>query len=247
MFFKDSTTLLAEVAASDLDMEVSTSINEAHVLNIYEQIEELEEEVHYAPEFVPVINIKGEFYTEMQYLAPYMQNNGITSIEAALVSVAEANKLDPHAVGLVIESQDSVSAKIAEACKKSKKAGSNMMAKIGKIEDISKKLSDKGFKIKKKKSVKESGNKEKCCKECGKPMSKCECGVKKESANPFADIFTEADKPEKLAKKICPTCGRPQGECKCGPKNEDANVEPHQQEPGSETPKTESVEDFFNF
>ena len=171
MFFKDPITLLAECAEADINSNVELSINEAQIVSAYNNIEELEEEVNYAAEFVPVINIKGSYYTEMQYLAPYMSNNNIRNVAEALNNIAEANNLAPTEVGLIVESQDSVTAKINEALGKK---NTKFLGKVKKGEDLISKLKNKGFDVKKKKSKK--AVKEKCCKECGLPISECKCG-----------------------------------------------------------------------
>ena len=133
------------------------------------------------------MKIDGEFYTEMQYIAPYMQNNDIANIAEALDNIAYANNLNKHAVGLIVESQECVTSKIKEAL-----ANKNFkfLGKVKKGEDLASRLKSNGFKVKKKKSSKnestgfiESESKKgvKCCPECGLPIAECTCG-KKETA-----------------------------------------------------------------
>lgn len=189
MFFKDPITLLAECAEADLNYNLETTIEESKIISAYDKIEELEEEVNYAAEFVPVMKIADNYYTEMQYLAPYMQNNDIRNVAEALNNIAEANNLAPKEVGLIVESQDCVTDKINEALGKK---NTKFLGKVKKGEDLVSKLKSNGFKVKKKKSSKkESGlleakNKKKnkkavkYCPECGLPINECKCS-KKES------------------------------------------------------------------
>ena len=149
MLFKDPITLLAECADYDLNANIELSIDEAQLLSAYSNIEEVTEEVHYAPEMVPVINIAGEYYTEMQYIAPYMQANKINSVAEALNNIARANSLDEQAVGLLIESQECVTDKINEALGKK---NTKFLGKVKKGEELAEKLKKNGFNVKKKKS-----------------------------------------------------------------------------------------------
>ena len=116
---------------------------------------------------VPVVNIQGEYFTEMNFLHPYMKSAKIKSIAEALNNVAEANGLPVGAVGLLIESGSNVSECINKAIESANpKKEKNVLDKIGKSIDISDKLKSKGINVKKKKKGK--------CPKCGK--LKCECG-----------------------------------------------------------------------
>lgn len=205
MLFKDSITLLAEAAEFEINNSAETAINESVVMSTYDNIEELSEEVQYPAEFVPVVKIRDEFFTEMQYLAPFMQNNGIASVEEALDTISVANGFEPKTVGLLVESQECVTDKINEALKKGGAKGKrNFLAKLGKGEKLTGKLKKDGYKVKKKKSSRKKKSYKgkvtegkKCCPECGLPLNECKCG--KGSV--------------KESKKVCPECGKYPCEC----------------------------------
>jgi hypothetical protein len=174
MFFKDSLSLLAECAAIDLSANTEMAVNESQIISAYSSIEEASEEVVYAPEMVPVVRVGNDLLTEMQYLAPYIQNNDISSVAEALDNIAEANNLPPKSIGLLVESQECVTDMIDQAIAKSDNAGKKMLGKVKKGEGLIEKLKKKGFTVKKKKrkkSVKEG---------CGD--SKNECGDRRKSA-----------------------------------------------------------------
>ena len=205
MTYKDSLTLLAEAADFDIANSAETAINESSILSTYEDIDEINEEVSYPAEMVPVVGIDGEAFTEMQYLAPFMTNNDITSVEEALDILAEVNNLPAKGVGLLVESQECVTDKINEALGKSKKAHKNILDKIARGEKLTGKLKKDGYKVKKKKSSKHKSAKSKrkyitkegkqVCPECGKYP--CECGNVEENS-----------------KKVCKECGK--YPCECG-------------------------------
>lgn len=166
-FVKDSLSLLIEASEVDLRRNTRRAISESVVRSGYDRIEEVAEPVYYGPEIVPVVNIQGEYFTEMNFLHPYMKSAKIKSIAEALNNVAEANGLPVGAVGLLIESGSNVSECIDKAIESANpKKEKNVLDKIGKSIDISDKLKSKGINVKKKKKGK--------CPKCGK--LKCECG-----------------------------------------------------------------------
>lgn len=171
-FVKDSLSLLIEASSNDLLTNTSEAITEGAVRAGYASIEEAVV-VPYDPQVVPVINIEGHYYTEMNFLHPYMKSNGIKSIAEALNNVATANGLPEKAVGLLIESETSVDDSITQAIESgNQKKKDSVFSKVDKAVGISKKLKKAGFDVKKKKSAKEGCcskegcSKEGCTKEC---------------------------------------------------------------------------------
>lgn len=149
-YIKDSFSILAECAAIDLP-DTQRVVRESEVREGYNDIEEAAGNYAISAEMVPVVQIENEFYTEAQLLAPFMRDAGIKSIAEALDAVAEANKLEPKAVGLLIESECAVSSMIEKACKKeSSKIKDAVMDKVNKATDLAKDLKSKGFKVKRK-------------------------------------------------------------------------------------------------
>lgn len=168
-FVKDSLSLLIEASAGDILSDTKTSFSEGAVRSGYESIEEASETVVYVPEMIPVVQIESEYYTEMNFLYPYMKTNHIKSISEALNNVAAANNLPECSVGLLIESDCSVDATITKAIESgNQKKKDSTLNKIKDAVNISDKLKKKGIKVKKKKPV--------VCPECGKTV--CECGKK---------------------------------------------------------------------
>lgn len=165
-FVKDSLSLLIETAGSDLTTNTKAAMNESVIRSSYNHIAEASEPVLYGPEVVPVVKAGGEYFTEMNFLQPFMKSSRIKSISEALNAVAEANGLEPGAVGILIESDEGVTECIEKAIEsanpKKKKAA---LDKMGKATDIVDKLKAKGVNVKKKIGIK--------CKECGKVN--CEC------------------------------------------------------------------------
>lgn len=165
-FVKDSLSLLIEASASDLNYSTSRVMKESTVRSNYASIEEAAETVVYAPEIVPVVQVGNEFFTEMNFLHPFMKTNRIDSIAEALNIVAKANGLEEGAVGLLIESDKSVDECIGKALESGgAKKKDGVLDKIGKAVDLSGKLKKKGIKVKRKKPN--------VCPECGKVN--CEC------------------------------------------------------------------------
>ncbi len=148
-YIKDSFSILAECAAIDLP-DTQRVVRESEVREGYNDIEEAAGEYRITAEMVPVVQIENEFYTEAQLLAPFMRDAGIRSIAEALDAIAEANKLEPKSVGLLIESECSVTGAIKKACDKGNKAKDTIMDKIGKATDLAKDLKSKGFSVKRK-------------------------------------------------------------------------------------------------
>ena len=171
-FVKDSLSLLIEAANNDLNANTRETINESAIRASYSHIEEAEYEFTYGAEMVPVIKMNDKYYTEMNFLHPFMKSNNIKTITEALDEVARANRLPVKSVGLLIEAENTVDANIAKAiesgnCKKKESA----LAKVSKAIGIADKLKKNGYDVKKKKPTK--------CPECG--QINCSCTSKKEN------------------------------------------------------------------
>jgi len=148
-YIKDTFSILAECAAIDLP-DTARVVRESEVRTAYGDIEEAESNYTATVEMVPVVQIGEGYYTESQFLAPFMRDAGIRSMAEALDVVAEANKLPAKSIGLLIESEASVNAMIEKACCKGTKAKDAVMDKIGKATDLVKDLKSKGFPVKRK-------------------------------------------------------------------------------------------------
>ena len=148
-YIKDSFSILAECAAIDLP-DTQRVVRESEVRSGYENIEEASEYYAATVEMVPVIKMGNEYYTEAQFMAPFMRDAGIRSMTEALDCIAEANNLPAKSVGLLIESECAVSAMIEKACGKGTKAKDNIMDKIGKATDLVNNLKSKGYPVKRK-------------------------------------------------------------------------------------------------
>ena len=154
-YIKDSFSILAECAAIDLP-DTQRVVKESEIREGYNNIEEAAGNYSITAEMVPVVQIENEYYTEAQLLAPFMRDSGIKNIAEALDAVAEANKLEPKSVGLLIESGNTVSNMIEKACKKeSSKIKDAVMDKVGKATDLAKDLKEKGFNVKRKANKKD--------------------------------------------------------------------------------------------
>ena len=151
---KDSFSILAECAAIDLP-DTRRVVRESQLKNEYESIEEASQEYYVTAEMVPVVSLGNEYYTETQFMAPFMRDAGIGSITEALDHIARANNLPERSVGLLIESSCSVDSMIEKACKsESTKVRDNVMNKVGKATDLVKNLKSKGYPIKRKRNKK---------------------------------------------------------------------------------------------
>ena len=148
-YIKDSFSILAECAAIDLP-DTQRIVRESEVRSDYENIEEAEGAYTVRAEMVPVVKIGENYYTEAQFMAPFMRDTNIRSMAEALDAIAEANNLPEKSVGLLIESECAVSAMIEKACQKGTKAKDTLMDKIGKASDLAKDLKSKGFPVKRK-------------------------------------------------------------------------------------------------
>lgn len=151
-FVKDPISLLLECSEADLLRDTKSAIKESTIVSSYNKIEELSESVVYTPEMVTIVKIGNEYYTEMNFLQPYMKSNGIKSIAEALNDVAVSNNLAPKSVGLLIESKESVTDKIKDAIKSNNTKKKNAaLDKTKKAEELVDKLKGDGFKVKTKK------------------------------------------------------------------------------------------------
>lgn len=149
-YIKDSFSILAECAAIDLP-DTKRAVRESEVRSGYENIEEASFNYTVTAEMVPVVEFNNEYYTEAQFLSPFMRDAGIKSMIEALDCVAEANNLPVKSVGLLIESECAISGMIEKACQKeSNKAKDAIMTKIGKATDLASTLKAKGYPIKRK-------------------------------------------------------------------------------------------------
>ena len=165
-FVKDPLSLLIETSKTDLP-NTKMIVKESTAMSGYNGIAEVSESVVYDPSMVTVVKIGNEFFTEMNFLYPYMKSNGITSVVEALNNVAEANNLNSGDVGLLFESEDKIECDLKEA--KTPKKKDNVIDKVGKAVNLKDKLKDKGINVKKKKS-----DKKKVCPKCKKDPCECE-------------------------------------------------------------------------
>lgn len=149
-YIKDSFSILAECAAIDLP-DTRRVVRESEVRSDYENIEEAESNYTATAVMVPVVQIGKEYYTESQFMAPFMRDAEIKSMTEALDAIAEANGLPEKSVGLLVESESNVTGMIERACQKeSGKAKDVVMDKIGKATDLVKNLKSKGYPVKRK-------------------------------------------------------------------------------------------------
>lgn len=185
-FIKNSMDLLIEAAASDLKYNVSDAINESAVRSAYSKLESVHQFVKYSADMVPVVKVGDEFFTEMNFLAPYMRSNGVKSIAEALTNVSKANGLSENAVGLLVENDCSVSETMDKALAKGGKAKDAALAKQEKGLHIIQKLKDRGKNVKKKADDDDVETEDECdmptkeckegtCPKCGKSKSECTC------------------------------------------------------------------------
>lgn len=187
-FIKDINSLLIETMTSDMKYDVSRTINESAIRDEYAKLESVSQPIVYGAEMIPVVKVDGKFFTEMNFLAPYMKTNGIKSVTEALDNLAKANNLPAKAVGLLVESQGDVTAELKKACEAGK--GKAAHKKVDKATEICKKLEGDGYCVRCKKECNEGKlmdkiknrkkGKEECadgevCEVCGKPMKECKC------------------------------------------------------------------------
>ena len=177
-FVKDPMSLLIESADIDLRSNTNMIMRESTALSNYATLESASQPVVYTAEMVPVVQMDDGFYTEMNFLHPYMKSSGIKSIANALDNVAFVNGLHENAVGLLIESDqsvtDAINAAIDSGSEKKKKA---VIAKINKSKAIADKLAEAGIKVKKKCD-------EGCCgKGCAEEGCENECGTTPQEVN----------------------------------------------------------------
>ena len=164
-YIKDTFSILAECAAFDLP-DTNRVVRESEVRTAYSDIEEAETNYVARAEMVPVIKIGEGYYTETQFLAPFMRDAEIKSMSEALDIVAEANKLPAKSVGILVESEDTVTAMIEKACCKGAKAKDVVMGKIGKATELIDSLKKKGHPVKRKPNkVNESTEEERAARE----------------------------------------------------------------------------------
>ena len=174
MDIKTNMALLAEAAAIDANLNIVNEANVDAVRESYNSIPECVGITVTEAADVVVTPVAGDYFVEMTNLAPFLLDSGIRSVSKALDMVAEANGLEPKSVGLIIDSQDTVSRMLYESTAKAKRTGNdkireNAISKVSKNIAIAKRLMSEGYKVAKKRSD------AKVCDKCGKAKGKCEC------------------------------------------------------------------------
>ena len=174
MDIKTNMALLAEAAAIDANLNIVNEANVDAVRESYNSIPECVGITVTEAADVVVTPVAGDYFVEMTNLAPFLLDSGIRSVSKALDMVAEANGLEPKSVGLIIDSQDTVSRMLYESTAKARKTGNdkireNAISKVSKNIAIAKRLMSEGYKVAKKRSD------AKVCSKCGKAKGKCEC------------------------------------------------------------------------
>ena len=174
MDIKTNMALLAEAAAIDANLNIVNEANVDAVRESYNSIPECVGITVTEAADVVVTPVAGDYFVEMTNLAPFLLDSGIRSVSKALDMVAEANGLEPKSVGLIIDSQDTVSRMLYESTAKARKTGNdkireNAISKVSKNIAIAKRLMSEGYKVAKKRSD------AKVCDKCGKAKGKCEC------------------------------------------------------------------------
>lgn len=236
MNIKSNIQLLAEAAATDLQINTQAAVELDSIKESYNSIPTAEGYCVTEAADVVVNKIGNDYYVEMVNLSPFMLDSGITTIAKALNLVAEANGLPAKSVGLVIDSQESVNNMLASSDARAKSTGNtkireNAVAKIQKNIAIANKLISEGYKVTKKGDKKDKNS---VCPECGKAKCKCKC---------------EDDK-KKSAKDECGgSCGKgPKKECDAPGSTAGKAVISEKKECGAGCKKTnESVNFFDNF
>ena len=178
MNIKSNIQLLAEAAATDLQINTQAAVELDSIKESYNSIPTAEGYCVTEAADVIVNKIGNDYYVEMVNLSPFMLDSGITTIAKALNLVAEANGLPAKSIGLVIDSQESVNNMLAGSDARAKSTGNtkireNAIAKIQKNIAIANKLMTEGYKVAKKGDKKDKNS---VCPECGKAKCKCECG-----------------------------------------------------------------------
>lgn len=174
MDIKTNMALLAEAAAIDANLNIVNEANVDAVRESYNNIPECVGITVTEAADVVITPVAGDYFVEMTNLAPFLLDSGIRSVSKALDMVAEANGLEPKSVGLIIDSQDTVSRMLYESTAKARKTGNdkireNAISKVNKNIAIAKRLMSEGYKVAKKRSD------AKVCDKCGKAKGKCEC------------------------------------------------------------------------
>ena len=161
MFLKDPYDILTEACKSEcgecddlIEDEVEQELEDE-----YEEVEELEDDIEYNEDMVPVIQQDIEegsrYLVEMDVLAKYMISSKEEDPAEALKRIAEANSLEPSSMCIVIESDDYARELIEEAKTTKKKTGSKFkLNKIASSSKLLKHIKNKGIKVLKKKSKK---------------------------------------------------------------------------------------------
>ena len=192
MDIKTNMALLAEAAAIDANLNIVNEANVDAVRESYNSIPECVGITVTEAADVVVTPVAGDYFVEMTNLAPFLLDSGIRSVSKALDMVAEANGLEPKSVGLIIDSQDTVSRMLYESTAKAKRTGNdkireNAISKVSKNIAIAKRLMSEGYKVAKKRSD------AKVCSKCGKAKGKCECDGANCSTGSNA-VIAEGDK-----------------------------------------------------
>ena len=167
--------LLSEAAQTDIKINTANRAKYDTVYETYKNIPTMDElSVTEASDVIVTETRNHSYYVEMVNLAPFMLDSGIKSISKALDMVAEANDLEPGMVGLVVESQSVVDAKLESAKERARSTGNyniveNVVNKINKNNLIINRLIREGYDV-----VKKSDS-SKVCPKCGKAVDKCVC------------------------------------------------------------------------
>lgn len=160
-FVKNAMDILVEAASVDLQSNQHQVIKESNVISGYRSIPEASHPIVYGPEVVPIVNIDGGYYTEMNFLYPFMETNGIKSIDEALDYVAESNNVSD--VGLLVMSESDVTECINKCLEEGgQKKKETALDKFAKVVGLKDKFASKG--VSRKLMRKKSGKKCAACK-----------------------------------------------------------------------------------
>lgn len=146
------------------DDQLDDSLVQGDFDDIYDDTEELEDDIDYSEDMVNVIQQEtasgSRYLVEMDNLAKYMQSSNITDVLEAITKIAECNSLDATAMCVVIESSESARQMLEEA-KKFKKSDptKSLVQGIKDSFDVIKLMKTKGIKVVKKKARGKKGKK----------------------------------------------------------------------------------------
>lgn len=116
----NSFDIISEASISDFSNISEIDVAES-ILNLHDSIEELEENVIYTAEMIPVVKVNESIVVDYFDLNRLMESNNIHDEEDAIKLIAEHYNILDHNISILIESEEAFSSNVSILLEKIKR------------------------------------------------------------------------------------------------------------------------------